>query len=100
MGSYATNNPDPYDDYDDDEQCDHDDEDMDILSGYAFCWRCGSRRSISDDEIKAQEAHEAAYARMEAQWNRWQWWRELKAWASSLVPRRRHATVNDDDIPF
>lgn len=92
--------PPEYEDFDEEDPCDHDDEDMDILSGRAFCWRCGSSRTLSDYEIKAQAAHEVAYARMEAKWNRWRWWRDLKDWCQSWLPRRRPVAASDDDIPF
>ena len=31
---------DPYDGYDADDPCDHDDYEVDILTGRASCWRC------------------------------------------------------------
>jgi len=42
-----------YDDYEDD-VCDHDDRDVDILTGRANCWRCGESWWLSDTELKRE----------------------------------------------
>lgn len=88
--------PDEWEDPDD--FCDHDYWDSDILTGMATCERCGERRMLSNEEMQAQAEHEAAYQRLEAQWNRWRWWRDLKDWLRSIAPRQR--AVSDDEIPF
>lgn len=40
-----------YDGYDED-FCDHDDRDVDILTGRASCWRCGESWWMTDAELK------------------------------------------------
>ncbi len=45
---------DPYWDIDDDEPCDHDDEDVDILTGRAHCYRCGEARWLTDKELRRE----------------------------------------------
>jgi len=56
------------DDFDDDcwepdaDDCDHADYEADILTGQAWCWRCGERWVLTDDEIARQERFEAEYA--------------------------------------
>ncbi len=42
-----------YEGYDED-VCDHDDHDVDILTGRANCWRCGEAWWLTDAELKRE----------------------------------------------
>jgi len=93
-----------YDDYweDDDtleDDCDHEDYENDILSGVAYCYRCGHRWVLSNEEVEREIERIAAYQRMEDHWNKWRWWHDLKSAVRSFFARRRRAP-DDDDIPF
>jgi hypothetical protein len=46
----------PYDDDDwrEDDPCDHDEHDVDILTGRAHCWRCGEAWWLTSDELKRE----------------------------------------------
>jgi hypothetical protein len=41
-------------DYDEDDPCDHDEYDVDILTGRAHCWRCGHAWWLSSQELRAE----------------------------------------------
>ena len=43
-----------YDDYEDDEPCDHEECEVDIMTGRASCWRCGETWWLSSDELKEE----------------------------------------------
>lgn len=95
---------DAYDDYweDDDpreDDCDHVDYESDILTGCAFCYRCGHRWVLSSDEVEREIELIAAYQRMEDHWNRWRWWYDLKSAVRGFFARRRRVP-DGDDIPF
>lgn len=46
-------NYDPYwDDQDDDDPCDHESYDVDILTGRAHCFRCGEAWWLTSDQLK------------------------------------------------
>lgn len=80
--------------------CDHEDYDVDIVTGRASCNDCLAHWYVSDEEIQLQIEHEAAYhERMERE-SRHQWWRDLWASIRSIIPHRKRAFVNHDDIPF
>lgn len=101
---------DRHDHYEDD-FCDHDDRDIDVLSGRWSCWRCGEAGWASSQQIQAQIEHQAAYAEYEERENRRQWWRDLpwtitrpirvlrerfRIWRSGLTFRE----AEDDEITF
>ena len=89
------------DDFDEDDGCDHDDYDADILTGRAMCHRCGHAWWQTAGEIEREARHQAAYqewvAEQERPWNR------FKEWLSGFRPRFRRRTsvsLQDDEIPF
>jgi hypothetical protein len=45
---------DEYDDYVDDDPCDHEGHDVDILTGRAHCWRCGEAWWLTREELKRE----------------------------------------------
>lgn len=116
LRSYMENRPDAVeDDWIEDDRdevlCDHDDYDVDILSGRASCNRCMEHWYVSDDEVNRQIEHEAAYHEHMERENRRQWWSDvLYAVRHPLVTIHwqlckrgwigRRATASDDDIPF
>lgn len=92
-------------DYDrEDDPCDHDDYDTDILTGRCMCWRCGESWYATGDEIDRELRFQSEYAEAMDRENRRQWWRDLyytitaplrpfrKLWARWRYP--------DDGIPF
>lgn len=88
-------------DRDDEDPCDHDDYDVDIVTGRASCSRCCESWYVSDDEVRRQVELEAAYHEWEDRENRWQWWRDLWDRIRSIWPRRKQPRfVSDDEIPF
>jgi hypothetical protein len=94
---------DRHDHYEDD-FCDHDDRDIDVLTGRWSCYRCGETGWASSQQIQAEIEHQAAYAEYEGRENRRQWWRDL--FGPITAPfrrwrwRRRHPIELDDEIPF
>lgn len=91
--------PDEYDDREN--SCDHEDYDVDIVTGRASCNNCLANWYVGDDEIQRQIEHEAAYyENMERECRR-QWWRDLWASIRSVFPpRKRLAAIDEDDVPF
>lgn len=90
------------DEYDDRENlCDHEDYDVDIVTGRASCNHCLANWYVGEEEIQRQIAHEAAYHEEMERENRRQWWRDLWASVRSIFTRRkRAAAITDDDVPF
>lgn len=43
------------------EECDCEDEDIDILTGISWCWQCGTRRYLSSEELKMRLEIEAEH---------------------------------------
>lgn len=83
---------------DEDDMCDHDDYDIDILDGRKRCYRCGESWFMTDEELdhheEMQRAADAYYARLESPWYR------FKEWMASLFSRRSVEEIDDDEIPF
>ena len=100
----------PDDDWDDptaddypyeDEPCDHEDYDINIVDGRASCHRCGESWYASEEEILNVIDGMAAYAQYEERENRRQGWRDIWYSVKSFFSRRRpKQTVTDDDLPF
>lgn len=88
----------PYDEYD--EPCDHEDREIDTIEGRARCHRCGESWYASEEEILIAIDSEAAYARYEERETRRQRWFNLWEKIRTIIPCRKRALVNDDDIPF
>lgn len=55
---------------DDDGFCDHEERDVDILTGRATCWLCGHRWSVTDDELRRMAEAQAAYDELNDAWAR------------------------------
>lgn len=43
----------------DDDPCDHDDYDADLLAGRACCYRCGEAWWLTDDQLRREIEHAA-----------------------------------------
>lgn len=89
----------------DDDLCDHDDYDVDILDGRAHCNRCPESWYVSEEEVARQIEHQAAYHEQLERENSRQWWRDLFSPATNLLWRfkkalRHREAIIDDDIPF
>jgi len=85
----------------DEDPCDHEDHDTDILDGRCHCWRCGETWYATAAQIDAQLRFESDYYEMMEREERWRWWRDLWDRIRSFFPRRRGPTFSsDDDIPF
>ena len=89
----------PYDEYD--EPCDHEDYEIDILTGCCHCDRCSESWHATPEQIQMQIDHEAAYYEAMESEERRQWWRDLWSRVRSFFWRSRTKTwASDDDIPF
>lgn len=64
------------DEYDDD-VCDHDDYDVDILEGRARCNRCSESWHVTEEEVARQIEHQRQYSEWEERENRREFWRRL-----------------------
>jgi hypothetical protein len=100
----------PDDDYEED-PCDHDDYETDLLDGRCRCPRCGESWYATAAEIDAQLRFETEYHKAMERENRKQWWSDtlynvrhpLQAIHWQMQKRgwfRPRATPSDDDIPF
>ena len=101
----------PYDDYEEEDPCDHEDAETDILDGRVCCHRCGAQWYATADELASEHRRTVEYAEWEERENRRQWWRDFfwfilnplssLHWKFQLLRRRwRRGPVLDDDIPF
>lgn len=100
----------PDDDYEDEDPCDHDDYEIDILDGRCRCM-CGHSWYASNEQVEAEIERQAAYDEYLERENRRQWWRDLFApitdpinslrWKLRRVGWRwKRVSAIDDDIPF
>jgi hypothetical protein len=89
----------PDDDYEEEDPCDHEDYDVDIVSGLANCNICSADWYVGEDEIRLQIERENAYAAYQKRENRWRWCRDLWHSERSIFSRRKQVEV-DDEIPF
>lgn len=87
----------PDDEYD--EPCDHENFEVDIITGRCHCDRCPESWYASDDEIDCQIRLEAEYYEHMERENRRQWWRDLWSKVRSFFWRPK-PKINDDDLPF
>lgn len=62
----------PLDEYDDrdDDVCDHEDYEVDILTGRAHCWVCGERWWQTSEELKRSLEAQATYDELNDAWSR------------------------------
>ncbi len=95
----------------DEDPCDHEGYDTDILDGRCRCWRCGESWYATTEQIDAQLRFESEYYETMEREERRQWWRDrlwpLPEWweaVRSIFRRRKAAPAMfadlDDDIPF
>ena len=98
-----------YDDqWDEDDFCEHDFPDIDILTGEWYCSRCGELRAATQDEIEAEIEFHRQYAEHEEREHRREFWRKLTLpirWAifrtlERIWPRKSISVLTDDEIPF
>ena len=89
------------DDYEEDDPCDHEDLEINVIDGRAFCYRCGEAWNATPEQIQMQIDHEASYYEALECENRRQWWRDLWGRIRSIFrhPKSRD-WVSDDDVPF
>lgn len=95
------------------EYCDHDDYEIDILTGRVSCYGCDHSWWATNDQIKAEAERQAAYFEWEAEQHRP--WNRFKEWAKNqlrglkilmfygvkiLWPLRHRPIEMDDEIPF
>jgi hypothetical protein len=88
------------DDYEDEDPCDHDEYEIDCLSGRAYCDRCHHSWYASNEEIAAEQKRIEDYWEAENRANRLMWWRDLWERIRSIIPRRKRTINVDDDLPF
>lgn len=96
----------PYDDGEED-PCDHDEYDLDILTGRAFCYRCGEAWYATDEEMRAEAQRQADYwewtAEQERPWNRFKEWLRSTRLAAAISRWRFNRNFRrdfDDEVPF
>lgn len=99
---------DPNEPYCDEPECDHDDYELDILTGRASCNMCDHRWYASDGEV-AEEIEHQRYSDVNiGRENRRQWWRDKTYPVRMFVfrvleriwPRKALSVLHDDEIPF
>ena len=87
--------------YDDDDPCDHEDYDADVLTGRAMCNRCGHAWWQTTEEIELECRRIAEYsewvAEQERPWVRFKEWAR-DWWLSIRWPPRKLPA--GDDLPF
>jgi hypothetical protein len=93
----------PYDDYEDDDPCDHEDYDIDVCTGRASCNICSEHWYVSSVDIDRELDRQANYYEDMERENRRQWWRDLwRPFQSAFAwrPWKKSVEASDDDIPF
>ncbi len=97
----------PYDDEPEDDPCDHDDYEADILSGRAMCNRCGHAWWQTTEELETELRRQAEYGEWVAEQERREKWLRLTApfrWLGHkllpLSPRTAIRSLDTDEIPF
>jgi hypothetical protein len=89
-GAAMIDDPEDYDDYCE-QECEHLEYGIDILSGFARCEDCGHGWIATDAEIQHQIDMQAAYDRVCAQ---------IETDGLAIEVDNKSATISDDDIPF
>jgi hypothetical protein len=109
---------DPYDYYDDDDddrygdyaeqECEHDQYEIDVCTGRAECDQCSHSWYLSNEEVDAELDRQARYYDDMERENRRQWWRD-KTYPVRMFffrvleriwPRKALSVLHDDEIPF
>jgi hypothetical protein len=97
----------PYDDGPEDE-CDHEEYEVDILVGRAHCCKCPHSWYQTNEEIAAEIERIRQYDGWTAEQHRrerWQWITGFVRWPifhllERIWPRKSCAVLYDDEIPF
>ncbi|OAF05488.1 hypothetical protein AYJ54_00855 [Bradyrhizobium centrolobii] len=90
-------------DYEDEEPCDHEDHETDILDGRCRCYRCGHSWYATATDIDRELRFQSEFAEAMEREERRQWWSDLYyKMTPFLRPWRRWRARNqyDDEIPF
>jgi len=97
-------------DDDDDELCDHEDYETDMLEGRCRCYRCGHSWYASTEDIDRELRFQSEYAEAMEREDRRQWWSDLWwavrhplaqiHWELSKRGWFRKSAPTDDEIPF
>jgi|SRR6185312_1019946 len=106
----ATMDDDDFDYERDDEPCDHEDHDVNLIDGRCQCYRCGESWYATTAEIDEQLRFESEYHEAMERENRRQWWSDLfwairhplatLHWEMQKRGWFRPRVLTDDDIPF
>jgi hypothetical protein len=100
------------DPYWDDDPCEHDEYEVDIVSGRCECSRCPETWSATGVQIEHEIERQRAYYEYEERENRRQWWRDLvspifRPWRALKdrihiwrLGRNFEQSIGDDEIPF
>ncbi len=90
-----------YGPYSDDDYCDHEDYDIDILEGRAHCYRCGQWWYLTGDELdkhlRLQSEYDAAMYREFRRENTW--WKRVIRWLAFKFRNRAEVSIYDE-VPF
>jgi hypothetical protein len=97
-----------YDDWEEDEPCQHENPDIDILTGDWDCPHCGEHRAATQGEIDAEIEFQRQYAEHEAREQRREFWRRFTLpirWPifrllERIWPRKACRLLDDSEIPF
>ena len=85
--------------YDDDDPCDHQEYEADVLTGRAICNMCGHAWWLTTEELNAEHRRIAEYGEWAADQYRRERWEWLARWWDWLKPRWRKSPTSDD-LPF
>jgi hypothetical protein len=97
----------PYDEYDQ-EPCDHEAYEINIVDGRCWCHKCNEVWHASKDEISLQIQHEAEYHEWERTHHRREFWRKLSypiRWPifrllERIWPQKATRVLDDGEVPF
>jgi hypothetical protein len=98
----------PYDEYDDEPECYHEDYDIDILEGRTYCNSCSESWYATEEQIAREIEHQREYAEWEDRQRRREFWRKLTLpirWPvyrllERIWPRKACSVLTNDEIPF
>ena len=90
------------------DECYHDEFEIDALEGRAYCDRCGATWWASDDEIRLQREQHAEYDAYCRRQERREFWRRLTypirrpifRLLERIWPRKSLTVLTDEEIPF
>ena len=78
-------------------ECDCEEEELDILTGRAVCWRCGASRFVTSDEFQMRMKLEAE---AQAAWDQHCAEMEKSGAVLEPPPDSQPIFITDDEIPF